>query len=268
MTEQELMLTSVLECERIDLYVDRKALSLEQTERLKKLRGRREKGEPLQYILGSCEFMGLQFKVDSRVFIPRPETELLVEAALEKINLFFLHKTVKILDLGTGSGNIAVSLAKFVKDCEVTAVDISPEAIDAARENAKNQHVDHKIHFISADMLTFLQQSKIQNTFDIIISNPPYIPVNQLDQLPREVQHEPRRALDGGRDGLDFYREILAHGISCATLGGFLCFEIGDGQWMNLEKLCSSYALFAKIEFQKDYTQMERILILTALFDV
>ena len=262
MTEQELMLTAVLECERVNLYVDRPALSLEQKARLEDIKARRENGEPLQYILGTCEFMGLTLKVDGRVLIPRPETELLVEAACEKVKLFFPQKTVKILDLGTGSGNIAVSLAKCVESCQITAVDVSPEAIALARENAENLQVAHKIHFVTADMSAYLKEQKArQNTFDLIISNPPYVPTNQLARLPRDVQREPRLALAGGEDGLDFYRAILVQGVACLNSGGFFLFDIGDGQRANLEKVCSSDTQFAKIEFQKDYVQTDRIMV-------
>ncbi len=268
MTEQELMLTSILECERVDLYVDHPVLSPSQKQRLQEMRISRQRGEPLQYILGSSEFMGLKLKVDQRVLIPRPETELLVEAVIEKIKLFFQRKSLQILDLGTGSGNVAISLAKFVEHCQVTAIDISQEAIDVASQNAKAQQVDQKIHFVCADMADYLREPcTTQSTFDIIISNPPYIPTDQLAYLPRDVQREPHRALDGGSEGMDFYRLILAQSKYFLNHSGFLFFEVGDGQRAKLEKLCSSYVPFAKIEFHKDYAQTERIMILINFSD-
>ena len=128
MTEQELMLTSLLDCRRIDLYVDKKILNPEVISQLKRMEERRRSGEPLQYILGSCEFMGLTFLVDERVLIPRPETELLVEATIKKA-MEISGSRLQILDIGTGSGNIAISLAKNLPWCEVTAVDISQPAL-------------------------------------------------------------------------------------------------------------------------------------------
>ncbi len=262
MTEQELILTKILDCERIGLYVDQKVLTAEQEHQFQRIQERRRSGEPLQYLLGECEFMGLKFKVDPRVLIPRPETELLVYSILEKIKEIHPQGKISILDLGTGSGNISVSLAKFL-NCSVTAVDISREALDLANENAAMNHVAGKINFVHADLKDFLEETiHRKEKFDIIVSNPPYIETGKLDSLPMDVRHEPRLALNGGEDGLDFYRAILAKAQDVLTNGGLIFFEIGDGQDKPLEKICSEHFPFAKIEFQKDYMGTERIIIL------
>jgi len=262
MTEQELMLISILNCRRVDLYTQKKTLSDNQKKDFQKMQERRKKGEPLQYIVGSCEFMGLTLFVDERVLIPRPETELLAELVADRINKIQSGKTLSILDLGTGSGNIAISLAKSVNDCCVTAVDISEKAICLAQDNARFNGVNEKIDFVCQDMRDVFQTGVLKDKkFDVIVSNPPYIPTSEIENLPEDVRQEPRLALDGGKDGLDYYRQIIRDAKETLKDGGLLVFEIGDNQRFGVEEIFSYSPLFSHIEFKKDYAGTDRIVV-------
>ncbi|MCG8431146.1 MAG: peptide chain release factor N(5)-glutamine methyltransferase [Candidatus Omnitrophica bacterium] len=273
MTEAELLLTHLLECERLDLYLNAgrrippdKALQFAEALR------RRGKGEPLQYITASTEFMGLAFEVDPSVLIPRPETELLVETALSRLgSRRGRGETVRILDAGTGSGCIAVSLAVMLDDVSLTAVDISRGALDVARRNARAHRVEEKIDFIRADFFfspfshppqTALHPAGVPPRFNLIISNPPYIPAQEIDALQPEVRYEPRQALDGGADGLDCFRALFRKAPRMLTNGGLLLIEIGCGQMSALRKILHNSGNFEIIEVVKDYAGIERVVIL------
>ncbi|MBI5150605.1 MAG: peptide chain release factor N(5)-glutamine methyltransferase [Candidatus Omnitrophica bacterium] len=260
MTAQELMLTNLLGCQRIDLYADPPVLSEEQSDRYRGMRRRLDNGEPLQYILGGCEFMGIPLKLNPSVLIPRPETELLVERVLETIRPVSRYDGWNILDLGTGSGNIAVALAKFLPGSHVTTVEISEKAIALAQINARDNGVEEKITFIRAGMRDLLNTGS--ECFDVIVSNPPYIRTRDLVRLPRDVQQEPRTALDGGEDGLDFYRVLIGRGHQYLKPGGFLFMEIGDGQARDIENIADEQSCYDEICFYPDYTQTERIVSL------
>ena len=190
MTEVEQMLTAVLHCSRTELYVCPPALSLEQQALLDEMQARRAGGEPLQYILGFCEFMGLRLKVDARVLIPRPETELLVERAVDILRR--RSGPQRILDIGTGSGNIAIALARFLDDAHVSAIDVSEAALHLARENAQVHGVSSKIDFFQMDFFQMNSSDPFTQKFDAIIANPPYIRSGQIPLLPKDVQQEPR----------------------------------------------------------------------------
>lgn len=266
MTEQEWMLTSLLECRRVDLYAERQSLTPSQERRYASMQRRRKEGEPLQYILGYCDFLGVRIGVDLRVLIPRPETEILVETALERIKTF--DAPLRILDLGTGSGNIAIALAQHLKYASVTAVDISFDALALARHNAASQGVAHKINFVQADMMAFLKgEASLDKQFDVMISNPPYIPTSQLEGLPRDVRQEPRIALDGGRDGLHFLRGLIASAHRHLREGGFLLWEIGDGQREAVEEIFAQHPSYRNIRFYKDYVQTDRIVYAEKTFE-
>ncbi len=264
MTEQELMLTRILNCRRVDLYTQPPSLTAEQSGQLTQMRQRREQGEPLQYILGECEFMGLRFKVDSRVLIPRPETEILVEAVIQKNKFNFpADYSTKILDIGTGSGNIAVSLAKFLPKAFVSTIDISAETIALAKENAALNGVADRIEFIHDDMKNFFKCYGESAFFDIIVSNPPYVKRADISRLPKDVQKEPLLALDGGEDGMDYLRTIL-EGIrrrNYLNAGGFLFLEIGDEQQELLKKLLRAQPFYSTFYFLDDYTRMPRVAV-------
>ena len=262
MNEQELMLTAVLDCPRVDLYLERPPLSSAQHSRYRKMQERRANGEPLQYIIGDCDFLGLKLSVDDRVLIPRPETEILADVAIGKAQgLFYEGTLLKILDIGTGSGNIAIALAQQIPHCQVTALEISPQALAVAQENAQKHGVTRRIDFICQDMVGYLQQTPQREKFDIIISNPPYIPSSQLADLPRDVQQEPKIALDGGSDGLLFLRDIIGQSQRFLKEGGYLFLEIGDGQAEGIEKIFSRYPDYQEIQFHKDHRGTKRIVI-------
>ena len=272
MSEKEILLTAILKRQRVDLYSGKLALTKEQEERLAYCLSLRSKGIPLQYVLGESEFFGFRFKVDKRVLIPRPETEILVEAVIEKtfcrhcepaIDLVegeAISNQVKILDIGTGSGCIAVSLAKSLPNARVTAVDISQEALDLARENALLNEVSDKINFICSDLLSTF--SHLLSAFDIIVSNPPYLCSEEIEKLSAEVRNEPRLALDGGNDGLDFYREIIPRAGRFLKKGGFLALEMGFLQRQGIEEIIKSQDRLRLKEVIKDYSDIERIMVL------
>ena len=215
---------------------------------------RREAKEPLQYIMGKWEFMGLEFITDNRALIPRPETELMVEEAITHIKK--LHRPAKVLDVCTGSGCIAISIAKLT-DADVTAIDISQDALALATENAALHQLQDRIKFVQSDLLHGL---KIQ-TFDIIISNPPYIPSGDIGSLQQELSHEPILALDGGPDGLDLYRQLIPQSMKYLSPGGVLLLEIGP-QAVETIMLGAGYGMIRTI---KDYAGLPRILVGTAV---
>ena len=275
MKEHELILTSLLNCDRTRLYVEAEALNPIQKNQYDEILKKRSAGEPLQYLIGWTEFFGLKFAVNPSVLIPRPETEILVEKTLARVKEKFQDKAIKILDLGTGSGNVAVTLAHHLPQADIVSVDVSGEAIEVAQKNARLNGVADRIRFICADMEKFLKQTDSQ--FDVIVSNPPYIPTENLSMLPNDVQREPRLALDGGPDGLEFYRIIfkqglaqLVRGFSKNNLGnivlavdGFCMCEIGDAQDNKLIQVLTEYNPKFDITFHDDYTQRRRVAEIT-----
>ena len=198
-----------------------RSLSPEEHERLEALLQRRVQGEPVQYLLNSACFMGLNFYVDSRVLIPRQDTETLVEAVI--VALRQMEKP-RMLDLCAGSGAIGLSVKTLVPDADVTLTDCSRDALEVVRENARRLGVDVEIRH--GDLFRAVWHQK----FDLIASNPPYIPTGDLPLLQREVQREPQLALDGGGDGLDFYRRIAADAPEHLNPGGSIYLEVGAGQ--------------------------------------
>ena len=260
MTEDEIILTHILQCRPIDLVINKPVLTVPQQEQFENYRRRRQAGEPLQYILGTCDFMGLELAVNPSVLIPRPETEQLVDAALK------YFKRGRALDLVTGSGNIAIALAKFVPQSKIVSVEISAKALQVAQANALCHGVENRIEFIQGDMLSsvipecFNRESRDGSLFDLIISNPPYIPTNQLNSLPRDVQQEPAVALDGGEDGLYFYRIIIQYTPCLLRSGACLMMEFGDGQTQAVKKLVEAQRAFSDIEIVQDLSGRDRII--------
>ncbi len=257
MNETELLFTEVLNCSREKLYLDRKRiLTQEESRFLAFAIKRRIKGEPLQYILGKTEFMGLEFKLKPPVFIPRPETEILVETTINIVKLLNCH-IVKLLDIGTGSGNIAISLAKSFPSAEVVATDISKEALEVARKNALLNNV--KINFLESDLFSNTELSS--KKYDLIVSNPPYIPRFEIENLEAELNYESRIALDGGIDGLDFYRRIIKESSGCLKNDGFLILEIGFNQCQTIKELFKSVEEFKITKVVKDYNDIDRVIV-------
>ena len=213
-----------------------------------------KKGVPIEHITHQKEFMKLSFFVDKNVLIPRQDTEILVE---EVINIAKKINAKKILDLCTGSGAIAVSLAKYLPQTEITAIDISNDALKIAKKNAISNNVQNQITFISSDMFTNLSEEK----FDIIVSNPPYIKTNVIKNLDIQVQNEPYIALDGGKDGLDFYKKIINESYQYLKYSGYLCLEIGFDQKIDVIELIENTERFTGTYSKKDLFDNDRIII-------
>ncbi len=250
----ELLLAEILNCKRLDLYLKfDQPLKENEVDIYREWISRRGKFEPLQYITGKVEFYGLPFKVTRNVLIPRPETEILVEEVLK----YSKEKPgLKILDIGTGSGNIPIALAKNLDSAEIFSTDISEKAIEIAKENAILNGVDSKIRFLHSDInhISF-------NTgfFDLIVSNPPYVSIDEYSTLQKEItNYEPAIALTDNNDGLDFYRLIAERSNSILKRGGKIFMEIEQGQNSAVEKILSSNN-FINIHFIKDYQQIDRI---------
>ncbi len=213
-------------------------------------------GIPLQYITGDCEFMGLKFYVSPSVFIPRPETEILIENTLRLIKDEHLN-TPHLLEIGTGSGAIAVSLTKYNPSCKIVASDISEDALKVALDNAKFNGVDERIEFILADLFLGIGR---RESFDLIISNPPYIPSVDYEALPFEVKYEPKFALDGGRKGLDFYKKIIPESVERLSSNGYLILEMGLGQSEAIRDLVGRTESYGEIKILKDYNGIDRVI--------
>ena len=211
-------------------------------------------GVPLEHITHQREFMKLNFYINENVLIPRQDTEILVE---EVINIAKRIKNPKILDLCTGSGAIAVSLAKYLSESEITATDISNKALEIAKKNAKINEVENRITFISSDLFTNIPEEK----YDIIVSNPPYIKKNVIETLDEQVRKEPYMALDGGLDGLDFYRKIIKNSYEYLKYHGFLCLEIGFDQKIDVIELIENEEKFENTYSKKDLFDNDRIII-------
>lgn len=252
----ELLLSKVLNIKRIDLYLQfERILSAKELDRYREYVKRRVKREPVQYILEATEFCGFPFRVGPEVMVPRPETELLVDAVLEAVKASE-NTSPKILDIGTGSGCIAVSLAKLLPDSSIWAIEMSAAALKIARENADLNEVDVK--FIAGDV--FKDSSSVPG-FDIVVSNPPYVALRDIDKLEPEVlDFEPRDALFAGEDGLEFYKKFVNVIPGLLNKDGKIFLEIGYNQAAPLDELFSN-ANF-KVKFKKDYNQIDRILIL------
>ena len=207
---------------------------------------------PIQYITNKQEFMQLNFFVNENVLIPRSDTEILVEEIIEN----YKNKEVKILDLCTGSGCIAISLKKYIENSKVYAIDISEEALNIAKQNAMNNETD--ITFIKSDMFSNIKEEK----FDIIVSNPPYIKTEVIKKLDKEVKKEPLIALDGGNDGLYFYKKIIEEGYKFLNEEGKIFFEIGYDQKEDIINLINNNNKYELIKTKKDLENNDRIIVI------
>ena len=214
------------------------------------------KGVPLQHITHSQEFMKMNFYVNENVLIPRSDTEILVE---EVINIAKKTNAKKILDLCSGSGAIAISLAKYIENSQITAVDISEEALRIAKLNAVNNNVEDKITFVKSDLF----ENIVKEKYDIIVSNPPYIKKDFMKKLDKEVQQEPYIALDGGYDGLDFYRKIISEGYQYLKFKGYLCMEIGYDQKQEVFDIIKSQEKYSNTYSKIDLGGNDRIVVTT-----
>lgn len=210
------------------------------------------KGVPLQHITHTQEFMKMDFYVDENVLIPRPDTEILVE---EVIKIAQKIDSPKILDLCTGSGAIAISLKKYIPNAQVFAVDISKKALEIAKKNANR--LEANVKFIESNLFDKVKKEK----FDIIVSNPPYIKKSDINYLSQEVQKEPQLALDGGYDGLDFYRKISYQAIDYLKFGSYLCFEIGFDQKEEVMEIIDKVEHYKGTYCKKDLCGNDRVII-------
>ena len=253
--DAEILLAHVLGWRRLNLYIEsEKVLPLGSILRFNELINRRLKKIPVAYLTGTKEFMGLVFAVNEKVLIPRPDTEILTEIVGEFLR--GLGGTVNFADLGAGSGAICISILKFVKSARAAVVDVSAEALELAKFNAKKFHVDDRIKFFCGDLFAPLE-GKI---FNAIVSNPPYIPTAALDTLQAEVQQEPRLALDGGEDGLNFYRRIIFDAPKFLVKGGLLAVEVGINQSEAVKTLFEQ-SNFVDVTIFKDLSGIERVVI-------
>ena len=256
----EILLSHVLNFQRIQLYTSfDKPLNDKELSSFKSLLQRRLLHEPLQYILGKTEFMGFEFLVDKRVLIPRPETEVLVEEAVRFANTHFAGQPVRILDIGSGSGCIAVSLAKMVERASVVAVDISPEAIEVAQVNAVHNGVEKKMSFALKDIFKTTARD-FSEPFEMVVSNPPYISkLNYAELQPEIREFEPVSATTDSADGLSFFRRIADLASSFLVPGGGIFVEYAYDQSAAVQKIFHD-AGWSSIELIRDYDGNPRCL--------
>jgi release factor glutamine methyltransferase len=265
----ERLLGHTLNLNRVDLYLNyERPLTAEDLERFKGLLKRRLQHEPLQYILGETEFFSLRFRVNPGVLIPRPETEILVDKVLSECGRKFeAGSTITILDIGTGSGCIAVALAKHLSNACLTAIDVSDAALTTAAENALMNEVADQIDFRKIDFYfreadrdpTKNLLDEFKNRFDVIVSNPPYISDAEFPNLPAEVREfEPRAALKNGADGMNFYRQIAATAHKILNPGGLVAVEVGLAQAQFVAEFFRKNGL-SQIQVVADLSGIDRV---------
>ena len=251
--DSEIILAHTLNLSRTDLWTqDKRVLSESEKKIAKKNVERRLNREPVSLIVGHQEFWSLDFVVDGNVLTPRPETELVIETALNCIS----SHTARILDLGTGSGALAVTMAKEVPECKVSAIDIDPNTLSIAKENAVRHGVADRIEFFFEDLI----KTAWSGCFSIILSNPPYIKSTDIKKImPEVLNYEPEKALDGGITGLAFYRAIIPMAIDRLEENGFLILEIGHDQADEVTALLNNFSCYQNIKVIQDYSGYDRV---------
>jgi release factor glutamine methyltransferase len=255
----EILLSHCLNIKRIDLYLDiDRPLNDSEVSAYRELIRRRINREPLEYITGIQEFWSLDFHVNKKVLIPRPETELLVEQAIDICNKDALKHSPRILDLGTGSGALAITLAKEIQQARIWATDISEGAIEVARLNAQKHGVSDRIDFRQGDLFQPFTGQDI--AFDLIVSNPPYVSAEQYDALPAEVRdHEPRLALDGLEGGFYYIKKVINESQNFLSQGGWLLVEMAPDQTEKALEWIGSIKAFAENARIMDYSRRYRV---------
>ena len=258
--EAELLLAHILELRKEDLIIrPNQELTDPQEENFHQLIERRCRKEPLAYIVGQREFWSLEFKVNPKVLIPRPETEGVVERLLHLAGDEAYEKAIRILDVGTGSGILAIVAALEFPKARVTAVDNSDDALEVARGNALRYQVADRIEILEMDLMRGWNLPP-NDCYDYILSNPPYIPSKELEQLMPDVRdYEPRAALDGGPDGLACYRCIVANAFPYLKPGGHLIFEVGDDQAGLVKQSLQAHGGWNEIEVIQDLSGRDRV---------
>ncbi len=260
--EAEVLLSHLLQLKRLALYLNfERPMSSDELTRFKALIQRRVKGEPTAYLTGEKEFWSRSFKVGPGVLIPRPETELIVEQTISSPCVALAKqggKSLKILDIGTGSGILAVTLAKEFPASHVTALDISPQALKYAAANAERHEVGNRIQFLEMDIF---KPDIFKTSFDLIVSNPPYIATKVIETLEDNVKNfEPKLALDGDTDGLKFYRYFSEQSHHWLKPNGLLVMEIGEDQGLSVPALFSQKN-WNEVKFIKDYSGKDRVVV-------
>lgn len=252
--DAELLIGHALGLKRMQLYIQFERLLAEpELEKIRPLVRRRAQREPLQYILGETEWFGLKLKVDRRALIPRPETELLAELVTQQL----ATPPARIIDLGTGSGALALALAKHWPEAKVTAIDRSVEALALARENAVQLALDGRVNFIESDWFGALPEGEL---FDLMVANPPYLTEAETNAAQPEVrEHEPRNALVAADEGLSDLRQIIAAAPRYLATGGLLAMETGIAQHAEILRLCAT-AGFSRSESKQDLAGRDRII--------
>ena len=252
--EAEILLAHALDVDRLHLYMaPDKPLTSDERLRYRSVVKERRSGTPLQHVIGEVNFYGLRFRVDREALIPRSETEELLDQVIKRAPR---DREIRCLDLGTGTGVIAVCMARYLPKAQVTAVDISPSALEMARENAALNEVADRIEFIESDWFTH-----VEGKFDFIASNPPYIRSDELPDLPVEVRdHEPSVALDGGADGLDKIRKIAEGLRSYLQPAGVVLMEIGHEQGDRVKRILENIEL-VDVSVERDMAEKNRFVV-------
>ncbi len=260
----EVLLAHVLSCDRIELHTNPdKIINDGDINKYKTLINKRANHVPLQYITGHVEFMSLDFVVDEHTLIPRQDTEILVEAALNKIkNRIPSNETMTIVDIGAGCGNIAISLATNLQNAQVYASDISRKALAVAGINVRRHRVVDRVHLLHGDLFKSFDGHLNRGNVDLIVSNPPYVREADWNKLEPEInEHEPREALVGGKDGLCFYKRIIREAPEWLRPEGFLILEVGETQAETITKLIETEGHYENIEITKDLQKIDRIVL-------
>jgi len=259
--DAEILLAHALDKDRIRLYIDfEEPVSQEELSRFRELVKRRAQREPVAYITGYKEFWSLRLQVNRSVLIPRPETEVLVEAALNLLRVGEQRdQRTSVLDLGTGSGAIALALAKETEHAAIMAVDRSLAALQVARNNMHIYDFGKRVRLVCGDGV---QPFGCNETFDLIVANPPYIPAASLDRLEPDIKnHEPRQALDGGSDGLDFYRTWIPRLPVVLKPHGWVVLEVGDGQVDAVAGMFHAAGTYDGITSIRDFSKKQRVVV-------
>jgi len=262
--EVEILLSYSLGMNRSEIYLNFKRV-LKDTEKAqleKKIRKRIDK-IPLQYITKHQEFMGMDFLVKKGVLIPRPETEILVEEVIKKLKNYKYSNDLRVVDLGTGTGVIAISIAKFIDNITIYATDISKKSLQTALKNTRKHDCEDKISFLQGDLFESFIGRIEKDSLDGIVSNPPYIDSYDFKLLPPEIKdNEPKLALYGGIDGLNYYRKIIRISPKFLKKNGFVALEVGAGQAKKVKELILEENNFKQnVEIVRDYSGIERVVI-------
>ncbi|MBN1794570.1 MAG: peptide chain release factor N(5)-glutamine methyltransferase [Candidatus Omnitrophica bacterium] len=255
--DAEILLMGLLGCKRSELYLKDFSVEEDFLKTVGNLCQRRLKKYPIAHLLGIADFMGLDYEVNPSVLIPRPETEVLVTETIRLMRRKHgEHESILVADIGTGCGNIAVTLAKTFPESKVYATDISKEALEVAKRNAQRHGVARRIHFLLGDMF-----ADLDGKVDFIVSNPPYIPTDDLEHLPVEVKREPRASLNGGFDGMMFHKRLIRDGAGHLEDGGYLLMEVGIHQAQKVIETIEANPSWRWHYTVSDYHDIERVVV-------